>query len=597
MSVEIASPESSPETPSESPPPRSTYESRLPLVVFGVVVVIALPVLRHLGRARWFVNDDWFFLVAGSTHKFRTILLPNSWGHWITLPILAYRLFYWLFGLRHFGAYLLLVIVLHLATCTLLLAVMRRCGAGPWISTMAASTFVFFGPGADDIFEPVQMTFDGSLVFGLAHLLLADHEGGMDYRDFVGLAFGFLGLMCSNVSIAMVATVGIAVWWRRGWRAAAFHTVPLAVIFLAWWHAYARRPSRRLLANRASFGELLDFLWRGLHTTFEGLGHFPIVGLFLAVILVGGLAASWMHVAKRGPRRSGAAAALAVGSVIFIGSAGLVRAGASGAHNADYVSRYVYVSAAMMLPAVAIAATALARRWRVFGPIVMATFLVALPGNYHDLASNGANFPKNYRHRFLVLAHSPVTHQLPRWMRVPPLGYGWMNVGWMIAGVKSGRIPDPGPVSASDAATAALDLQLSPYVVSRTHGACRVVEGKTFVLETGDELIAASGNFSLVAITDQGAHSAPERVLFHRFQIHAGPVSLRVTHVIGHPPVLTRCEQPAATSRGAANVAVDKSGNVYVTVTTDGTLPGSPNRNQRGHDAFVAKYDTSGKRQ
>src|SRR6478672_5577561 len=99
MSVETASPESSPETSPEARRPRGAAESRLPLVVFGIVVVIAIPVLRHLGRARWFVNDDWFFLVTGSTHKFRTILTPNSWGHWITLPLLVYRLFYWLFGL------------------------------------------------------------------------------------------------------------------------------------------------------------------------------------------------------------------------------------------------------------------------------------------------------------------------------------------------------------------------------------------------------------------------------------------------------------------------------------------------------------------
>jgi hypothetical protein len=112
----------------------------------------------------------------------------------------------------------------------------------------------------------------------------------------------------------------------------------------------------------------------------------------------------------------------------------------------------------------------------------------------------------------------------------------------MISGVESGRIPDPGRVSAEDAATAALDLQLSPYAVTRVRGACRVVKGRTFVLRTGDQLIAPTGGFSLVEVTDDGLRSAPERVVFHRFQVYAGPVTLRVARVFGRPPVLKRCD-------------------------------------------------------
>ena len=36
-------------------------------------------------------------------------------------------------------------------------------------------------------------------------------------------------MMCSNVSIALVTAVGIAVLVRRGWRVALLHTVPLAL--------------------------------------------------------------------------------------------------------------------------------------------------------------------------------------------------------------------------------------------------------------------------------------------------------------------------------------------------------------------------------
>ena len=64
----------------------------------------------------------------------------------------------------------------------------------------AAGLFLFLGSGYQNIVWAFQIGFVGSLVFGLAHLLLIDHDGGFDRRDALGLAFGLAGLMCSGVS-------------------------------------------------------------------------------------------------------------------------------------------------------------------------------------------------------------------------------------------------------------------------------------------------------------------------------------------------------------------------------------------------------------
>ena len=57
--------------------------------------------------------------------------------------------------------------------------------------------------------------------------------------------------MCSGVSLVMVAVVGLAVLIRRGWKAAAFQTVPLAAMYGTWYlvtdpggiqNAYGRGP-------------------------------------------------------------------------------------------------------------------------------------------------------------------------------------------------------------------------------------------------------------------------------------------------------------------------------------------------------------------
>ena len=80
--------------------------------------------------------------------------------------------------------------MVHLVAAALLLAVMRRARVRPWIATAAASSFVLFGAGWENIVVPFQICFTGALAFGLAQLLLADHDGSIDRRDRLGLLAG-----------------------------------------------------------------------------------------------------------------------------------------------------------------------------------------------------------------------------------------------------------------------------------------------------------------------------------------------------------------------------------------------------------------------
>src|ERR1700746_3482052 len=95
---------------------------------------------------------------------------------------------------------------------------MRRAGVRPWIATITAGAFVFFGSGAEDILVAFQITFVGALAFGLVQLLLAAQDARRAGRDWFGLLAGLAALMCSGVGITMVAIVGAAVLLRRGLR-------------------------------------------------------------------------------------------------------------------------------------------------------------------------------------------------------------------------------------------------------------------------------------------------------------------------------------------------------------------------------------------
>ena len=170
---------------------------------------------------------------------------------------------------------------------------MRRAGVGPWIATAAALLLVFFGTGAEVIVYAVNMGFVGALVLGLVQLLLADHDGPVDRRDWLGLLAGFAGLLCSSVALTMIAVVGLATLARRSWRAAALHTVPLALVYAVWFRAFEDERTAQGVGythyDLSSPQQVARFVATGVRAAFDGMGQVPGVGWALGVLLVVGL--------------------------------------------------------------------------------------------------------------------------------------------------------------------------------------------------------------------------------------------------------------------------------------------------------------------
>jgi hypothetical protein len=347
-------------------------------------VAVAFVLYLVLGRHQYFYLDEWDFVVDRIPAGLGDLLRPHN-EHWTTLPILAYRGLYRLFGLRTYVPYQVVSVVLHLTVSVLLFAVIRRAGVRPWVATAAAALFVLFGAGSQDIVWAFQMAFTASLAFGLAHLLLADHDGPVNRRDWLGLVAGLAGLMCSGVAVTMVVVVGLAMLLRRGWRVALLHTAPLAAIYCAWWLAEARGVYG---ATRTTYDlwAIARFVGTGIGSTFAALGQLPGAGIALGLLLVVGLVAAWQGLDRATLRKRAAVpGALLVGVPVFFVITGVGRISAWGIAFASQ-GRYLHVAAALSLPAVAVAADAVTRRWRVAVPLVMALLLVGIPGNVEALA-------------------------------------------------------------------------------------------------------------------------------------------------------------------------------------------------------------------
>ena len=358
---------------------RPVWVPRAAIAAFAGVEIFAFVWWLNTGRFEWFYADEWDFLSTRTAWNISDLFRPHN-GHWTTLPILQYRLFYELFGLRAFLPYRLVVLVLYLGAAALLLVVMWRAGVHPWIAASAASLFALFGTGADNIINPFQVTFTGALVFGLVALLLTDHDDPLGRRDVYGALAGLVGLMMSGVGVVMVMIMGIAVLCRRGWRIALELVAPLAVIYLVWLLAIGHDDG---VTQAGGISQIRGVVTSGLSNVFRTLAPTEWLWIPLVLLLVGGFTlAAW----QRTPARRAQLAvpfALIVGTLLLLGLVASDHAAVLYTKGAAFPrqSRYVSLLAALSIPALAVAADAVARLRRGLIPLAMALFLFAIPHN------------------------------------------------------------------------------------------------------------------------------------------------------------------------------------------------------------------------
>src|SRR5437763_15713528 len=112
----------------ESVPEKSAF------VVFILGELGALVFYVVISRPMWFFQDEWDFLAQRTAFNVHDLFRPHN-EHWVTLPVLLYRALWWVFGLRTYRPYQLVIILLHLGTALLIRTVMRRAGVRPWTAT------------------------------------------------------------------------------------------------------------------------------------------------------------------------------------------------------------------------------------------------------------------------------------------------------------------------------------------------------------------------------------------------------------------------------------------------------------------------------
>lgn len=499
---------------------------RAAIAVFVIGLVAAIPFLMWRGREQWFFIDEWVFLVDRRLSDIGSLFESHN-GHWVTIPTIAFRLTFAMVGIRTYAPYQLLVVGLHVGVVGLMWILMRRLGVRSWIATGTAVPYLVFGAGSQNIFFAFQITWTGGLFFGLAHLLLADHDGAVDWRDALGLGAGFVGLLCSAIAVPLTCAVGVLTFIKRGWRVAALHTLPLGIVFVTW---YATIGHDQATVSSSSGVETVEFLADMAWATFSDLGQTSFAALALGLLAIIGLVdrsiaarseGSWSVLAMP--------VALVVAFVGFVTLTGIARLGTG--VDLVGVSRYVHITAALSLPFVAMGGEALGRHRRSLGIVPIVLLVVGVPANIKALAPDPLTLGQ--RDMVLALAHSPLLdsardeYRLAESGAFPNLG---PTVAWLRAHAADGRIPTAEGIDEATLAGADGLLALRQLPGQRDDK-CKALS--TSIHSTFDtrEKINFDGVL-LVAVLHDGVRSRPIRFDSNAgstIEIVAGPIELIVS--------------------------------------------------------------------
>lgn len=339
---------------------------RAALIAFCVWLVLAAAVLLWVGRGVWVASDDWMLTGPRSFSDVSSLLRDHN-QHFSLIPVLIYKSMFSVLGFNSYLPYRLVSVAVHLTVVVLLRVIMRDANVGPWIATVAAGTFAVFNSGG---ISAAQFQMPLGLMFGLAMVIVVSRSRLSAGMGVAAVALGVCAVASSGIAVPIVIATGAVAWRRHSLLTALVLTVPVAAVYVAWW--LWDRPTRPAAG-----------IW---HPSLEGAAVWARIysvalvrdlgGWLFPALLVGVFVGAVALLLTR-PRILGI---LVPGSLV--GAAVLLQAFSyigRGFWLEGAQARFIYLTAALCLPAVAIAWAALTS-WRLWAGALIAVPLVVQTG-------------------------------------------------------------------------------------------------------------------------------------------------------------------------------------------------------------------------
>jgi hypothetical protein len=374
-------------------PSRLTSRVTEARVLTGLLVVgaaVQAVIVLRLVRTSWFGVDAVYYLTTrGPVPSADEGLFRPYGGHWQTIPLLAYRGLFAVFGMRSYLPYVAVALALHLAIVFVLFALLRSVGAHVRTAAFVAAIVLFYGGGAEAFMWDAPMVLTSGLLLGLvAALVLVRSEASLP-GQIIAAVLLLAAVMCSGTGLVAAVTVGCLAFFRAGVRAALVVAAPAVATFSVWFFTIGQDGRVSLEGRRIP--EIPGFVWSGLTGAVGSVLGVPVAGLLLLLALVATVALAGV----RSPALRQLAVAGIVGAVTQLALSSFASLVVS--NQAALVGRYQYLVLVLLAAAVALALEAATRavagtRGRRLVPVAAVVVLAVAIGHGITLERRQAAF-------------------------------------------------------------------------------------------------------------------------------------------------------------------------------------------------------------
>lgn len=238
-----------------------------PIAALTGVMLAAAAMLLYLGRHFTFIQDTWAFLLDRPGVNADAFLTPHN-EHIVVIPVAISKLLIAVFGMTSALPERLVLTAMLLATALLVFVYVRR-RIGAWAGVIAAALLLFLGPSWSVLLWPFEIVIVGSVLTGVAMLLLLEREDARG--DALACLMLTLSVLCSSLGVAFIAAAAVDVWQRRrerGWGRAWIAIVPL-LLYGAWYVGWGHEAEHHLTLNNVLHSPV--YLLEGFASSLDSL--------------------------------------------------------------------------------------------------------------------------------------------------------------------------------------------------------------------------------------------------------------------------------------------------------------------------------------
>jgi hypothetical protein len=231
------------------------------------ILFASATLLLYLGRHFTFIQDTWAFLLDRPGINADAFFKPHN-EHIVVIPVAIEKLLIAVFGMTSALPERIVLTAMLLATGALVFVYVRR-RLGPWPAVIATALLLFLGPSWSVLLWPFEIVIVGSVLTGVAMLLLLEREDRLG--DAMACLMLTLSVLCSSLGAAFIAAAAVDLWQRRrerGWSRAWVTIVPL-LLYAAWYAGWGHEAEHHLTLNNVLHSPV--YLLEGFASSLDSL--------------------------------------------------------------------------------------------------------------------------------------------------------------------------------------------------------------------------------------------------------------------------------------------------------------------------------------